>query len=163
MHTKDNKMKYFMIYNHRSEGFLVTNDLGSFVNDVNSCAWDVIVSDLIKTQKFLGMSDAAELLDFESPFDSDDGYMIAFSVVSLLSDCGIPYSVAFNDECGSWGLEVECYELVFLGIGLGATTVDKETGERVLTKELDSVCEQVDRLILELNSDKKTTQKQEGE
>lgn len=163
MHTKDNKMKYFMIYNHRSERFSVTSDLRSFVNDVNSYTWDVIVSDLIKTQKFLSMSDAAELLDFESPFDSDDGYMIAFSIVSLLSDYEISYSVAFNDECGSWGLEVECYELVFLSTGLGAATVDKETGESVLTKELESVCEQVDRLILELNSDKKTTQKQEGE
>lgn len=139
--------KSFIIYNPRSEAFTHTSNLREFVAGVNQSAWDVVVSDIVKSERFLGLSDAACLLNLEEPFDGDDGYMVAFSVLSHLSDFGLNYSVAFNEESGSWGVLVECYELRFHEVLLGSVVRDKETGEQIFTKEIEDICSSLDRAI----------------
>lgn len=139
--------KIFIVYNPRSEVFTQTSDLREFVVNVNEAAWDVVVSDLVKAEKFLGLNDAAHLLDFEGPFDGDDGYMVACSVLSYLSDHDLNYSVAFNEESGSWGVLVECYELAFQKVLLGSVLRDKETGEQVFSEEIGEICASLDEAI----------------
>lgn len=140
-------MADFIVYNPRSEAFARTSDLREFVAGVNEGVWGVVVSDIVKSERFLGLSDAAWLLDFEGPFDGDDGYMVACSVLSYLSDFNFNYSVAFNEESGAWGVLVECYELRFHEVLLGSVVSDKETGEQVFTREIEDICSNLDQTV----------------
>lgn len=145
-------MGSFVIYNTRSEQFNLVSDVKGFVDSKNADAWDSIVSDVVKSERFLGLDDAADLLGLESPFDGDDGYMVAFSILSALSDNNIIHSVSFNEDCGSWGLLVECYDLHFVSIGLGSLVTCKDTGEKMLTEDLQRICSNVDQTIDDIMS-----------